>query len=231
MTLIATLQGKDGMVLASDSRGTIGDPRGLTAINDDQIKLFELSRYCGIGVSGSSELAAKIVDELKGILSQGGQTYADEILVQMRTLVKKLYDDWFAKFPVAERPGLQLSLAGYHREPSGNLLPRTYLLASPADFAPMLFPNGNCLAGVVQYAVYLMHRFYHPEMTVDNLCRLAAYLIAETATQDPKVGGPIRIATITPNDGYKELELKKVDEIIALNNEQNEKLKQFFYGG
>jgi 20S proteasome alpha/beta subunit len=87
------------------------------------------------------------------------------------------------------------------------------------------------LQGAPQYALYLMHRFYSHEMNVSNTTRLAAYLIAETATQDPKVGGPIRIATITPNEGYQELESSTVEEIIAFNNEQNEKLKQFFLGG
>jgi hypothetical protein len=43
MTLVATLEGKNGLVMAADSRGTIGDPRGLTAINDTQTKLFRLA--------------------------------------------------------------------------------------------------------------------------------------------------------------------------------------------
>jgi Resolvase, N terminal domain len=45
MTLILGLRGKDGVVLAADSRGTIGDPRGLTAIDDTQTKLFQLGKY------------------------------------------------------------------------------------------------------------------------------------------------------------------------------------------
>lgn len=84
---------------------------------------------------------------------------------------------------------------------------------------------------MVQYAIYLKHRFYHPDMVVENLCRLAAYLIAETATQDPKVGGAIRIATIKDGVGYQELDDNRITDIIKLNNEQNEKLKQFLSGG
>lgn len=231
MTLIVALQGRDGMVLAGDSRGTIGDPRGLTAINDTQIKLFQLSPYCGIGTSGASELAAKIIDEFKVILSKKKLEYADDILNELRSCVKSRYDDWFAKFQPKDRPGLGFTLIGFHKDGTGKLLPRTYFLASQTDFAPFLFPDGNCLAGVVQYAIYLKHRFYHPDMVVENLCRLAAYLIAETATQDPKVGGAIRIATIKDGAGYQELDDKQITEIIGLNNEQNEKLKQFFSGG
>jgi len=231
MTLIVALQGKDGLVLAADSRGTIGDPRGLTAINDDQTKLFKLSKYCGIGITGSSELAAKIVDELKVALTQDNKEFTDDILKETRQLVRSRYDDWFAKFDVKERPGIVLTIVGFHKTQDDQFIPRTYLLASPLDFAPQLFSNGNCLSGVPQYAVYLMHRFYHPDMTVDNLVRLAAHLIAETATQDPKVGGPIRIATITPEEGFQELTESAIREILRLNNEQNEKLKRFFFGG
>jgi 20S proteasome alpha/beta subunit len=231
MTLIVALRGKDGMALAADSRGTIGDPRGLTAINDSYTKLFRLSQYCGIGISGASELAAKIVDELTTILAQSNLEFADQITDQTRNLIRARYDDWFAKFEVADRPAIGLIIAGLQRAQDAQFISRTYMLASPLDFAPQLFPSGNCLSGVPQYAVYLMHRLYNPEMTVSDLSRLAAYLIAETATQDPKVGGPIRIATIKPDSGYEDLDTNKVEEIVRLNNEQNEKLKQFFFGG
>ena len=47
MTLIVGLHAVGGIVMGADSRGTIGDPRGLTAINDTQEKLFPLGR-CSI---------------------------------------------------------------------------------------------------------------------------------------------------------------------------------------
>jgi 20S proteasome alpha/beta subunit len=217
------------MVLAADSRGTIGDPRGLTAINDSYTKLFKLSDHCGITVAGASELAAKLVDELHVALGQGKQVYADAILVETRKLMRARYDDWFSKFKIDERPGVNVILTGYDKDKQNNIIPRTYLLASPLDFAPQLSPNGNMMAGVPQYAVYLMHRLYNPGMGVAHLTRLAAYLISETATQDPKVGGPIRIASITEGAGFRELGSPEVLEIIKLNEEQNTKLRNFFF--
>lgn len=228
MSLIVALQGKDGLVIAADSRGTIGDPRGLTAINDSQVKLFELSKFCGIGISGASEFAAKVIDDLHQQLSDNKKVYADDIMDDTRLLVRRLYDDWFEKMPLEKRPAMTLTVVGYHKEGSEKK-PRTYLLASHSDFAPHLFPKGNCLAGIPQYAVYLMHRFYDPEMKVNNLVRLAAYLISETATQDPKVGGPVRVAKIMKTDGYKELPPEEVDSIVEKNNQQSEKLKRSFF--
>ncbi|HZE72156.1 MAG TPA: hypothetical protein VE135_21825 [Pyrinomonadaceae bacterium] len=229
MTLILSLKGKDGMVLAADSRGTIGDPRGLTAINDSYTKLFKLSDHCGIAVAGASELAAKLVDELRVTLNQGKQTWADAILQETRKLMRARYDDWFSKFKLEDRPNVNVIITGYHKDKQNTVIPRTYLLASPLDFAPQLSPKGNMLAGVPQYAVYLMHRLYNPAMGVANLTRLAAYLISETATQDPEVGGPIRMASITETAGFRELETSEVLEIIEVNEEQNTKLRNFFF--
>jgi 20S proteasome alpha/beta subunit len=230
MSLIVALQGKDGLVLGADSRGPIGDPRGLTAINDDQVKLFQLSKFCGIGVSGASEFAAKVIDELKR-QRQGAKTiYTDDITEETRQLVRRKYDDWFAKFKLDDRPSMTFTIVGYQKD-GRTMRPRTYLLVSRSDFAPHLFPTGNCLAGIPQYAVYLMHRFYDPAMTVANLASLAAYLISETATQDPKVGGQIRVATITTSEGYKELPEAEIAEINKKNSAQNDRLKKFFLAG
>ena len=163
-------------------------------------------------------------------MADGGAEDADEILNKTRELVRNLYDDWFQKFTPQTRPALLITLVGYTKIQQ-LMMPRTYLLISQSDFAPHLFNNGNCLSGVPQYAVYLMHRLYDPKMNVANLTRLAAYLISETATQDPKVGGPIRIATITKQSGYVELEPAEVSKITAKNEEQSEKLKKFFFTG
>ena len=52
MALVVCFRGKDGLIFAADSRGTIGDPRGLTAITDSMLKMFQLSQYVGIVAYG-----------------------------------------------------------------------------------------------------------------------------------------------------------------------------------
>ena len=39
MTLIVAMKTSESIIMAADSRGMMGDPRGLTAINDNQTKL------------------------------------------------------------------------------------------------------------------------------------------------------------------------------------------------
>src|SRR5260221_10019145 len=117
MTLIVALQGADGSVLAADSRGTIGDPRGLTAINDSHIKLFQLTKTCGVGISGATELALKLVDEMKAEFIQNPQEEIDKIVSKARDIVRKRYDDWFVKFKTDERPSVNLIFIGLHKVP------------------------------------------------------------------------------------------------------------------
>ncbi|MDW8005073.1 MAG: hypothetical protein RMI04_09710, partial [Thermofilaceae archaeon] len=65
MTLVVCFRGTDGLVLAADSRGTIGDPRGLTAVTDSMIKIFKLSEYVGTLAYGQAELAAQLIEEVR----------------------------------------------------------------------------------------------------------------------------------------------------------------------
>ena len=87
------------------------------------------------------------------------------------------------------------------------------------------------MIGVPQYAVYLWNRYYDPKMSKSDAAALVEYLIFETATQDPKVGGPINIAEITSDNGYRELSEKEVDNIRKANDSQSLKLRGFFFAG
>jgi 20S proteasome alpha/beta subunit len=106
-----------------------------------------------------------------------------------------------------------------------------YLLNSQANFAPQLFDNMPCMSGVPQYAVYLVHRYYDASMTSDQARALAEYLIAETESQDQKVGGPIKMAEITSKTGYRQLTDEEVKTIHETNEALNMKLRRFFLIG
>lgn len=238
MTLIAALQGQDGLVLASDSRATLGDPRGLTAIRDVHQKIFKLANYSGITISGAAELANTLFDGIKRAISEAKVENIDDIVNQVYTFSKGQYNNWFGARPWVtpgpvfdQRPPLIFILAGFNGVTEKNFQPCIYLMNSALEFAPQRSTTGHILAGIPQYATYLINRLYNPQMKIPHLQVLATYLISETATQDPKVGGPINIATITPKDGYKELDEEIISQIISKNEGQNQKLREFFFGG
>jgi len=226
LTLVVCFKGKDGLVFAADSRGTIGDPRGLTAINDSMVKIFQLSKYAGIVTYGQAELAAQLVQEIKNTLKPE-DIYISQILEKTRETLRSKHGDWFKNFPIDKRPVVAFILGGLEDDATSKI----YYLSSPLDFAPQLCVTGVALGGVPQYATYLTHRLYNPEMSRKNLISLAIYVISETATQDPKVGGPIRVAEISKENGYIALEPSIISEVTLLNEEQNKLLRGFFFGG
>jgi hypothetical protein len=213
------------IIMAADSRGTVGDPRGLTAINDTYIKIFPLGRF-GIGLVGASEMGNTLLDELnkKGV---GSITDLDQAITKIVEEASQCFNRWFGNISPAQRPPVVATVAG-HRTSGNTPEPMIYLLVSQTNFAPQLFGHMPCMTGVPQYAVYLAHRYYDPSISIEQAKALAEYLIAETASQDPKVGGPIRIAEITIDKGYRELTKGEVEQIHSANEELNQKLRQFF---
>jgi 20S proteasome alpha/beta subunit len=235
VSLLVCLAGQDGIVAATDSRGTFGDPRGVTAQNDSQKKLYLVSNHTAILVAGSGELGAMLLDEVQKQIQ--GRKGASEIMELVRAQVKAKYNDWFARFavqplpsfPAPLRPDVTIIVAGY--DPDESNTPKTqrlYQLISQLDFAPMLHNYGFALGGIGQYALYLLNRLYEKEKTVEQLKALAAYVITETASQDGKVGGPVQMAVLTPS-GSKELTESETGTIIASNHERAKQLKDSFF--
>jgi 20S proteasome alpha/beta subunit len=234
MTLLVALRGSDGIVVASDSRGTFGDPRAVTAQNDAQKKLYRASRHAAILTAGSGELGATIMAEALTLIQEADGVSV--VLEKTRTLVRTKYGQWFPNFafqpnpsgsPV--RPELALLIAGYDSVQDAAPEQKIFQILSGLDFAPMLHNYGFALAGVAQYALYLLNRLYQDNSTVAQLKPLAAYVITETASQDGKVGGPVQMATITPTGGCVALPQADVDTIIAANAAKNTNLKDSFF--
>lgn len=227
MTLVVGIRAQDAVIVAADSRGTIGDPRGLTAVNDTQQKLFKFGK-CALAIAGSSEIALAILDEFKK--HNMSPSNIDEAVVAF-AVAAQWCDQWFRGIPPEQRPGTVFMLGGYRPGVKG-APPESmvYLLTSNTHFAPQLAGNYPMMAGVPQYAIYLSHRYYDPAMSGTSAAALAEYLISETASQDPKVGGPIRIAKVTPTS-YRELTDIQVLALRKRNESLNKKLKKFFANG
>jgi 20S proteasome alpha/beta subunit len=225
------------MVLASDSRGTFGDPRGVTAQNDNQKKLYGVSKYVGVLMAGSGELGAMIMSEIAADVKKKNLEGATAVMNVAREILKKRYDEWFARFslqampnvPAPVRPTLVVIIGGYDLDDAGKpVTQKIYSLNCHLDFAPMLHDYGFALEGVAQYALYLLNRLYAEE-SVKNLLPLAAYVITETASQDGKVGGPVQLIQITPKDGCRILDSEEINSIIASNSSRSENLKVSFF--
>lgn len=235
MTLCVALKGADGLVLAADSRGTFGDPRGVTAQNDAQKKAHILSRRSALLMAGAGELGATILAQPGISGANDGVTAAME---GFRQAARASYGNWLPHLPPAVpqgvpqlmRPSLEFIIAGYDDGPDdGPPVARIYSLTSALDFPPMLHEYGFALQGIPQYALYLLNRMYEADRSLADLTALAVYAITETASQDGKVGGPVRVITIRPTEGCAELPDGEVARVVEENRQRSESLRRSFY--
>jgi 20S proteasome alpha/beta subunit len=237
MTLLVGLVANDGIVMAADSRGTFGDPRGITAQNDAQQKANILSPKVAALVAGTGALGDLVLDEVKVLVAQAGEVTATPVMNVLRSTVKARYDDWFRSVPaiqpqqlaatgqVAQRPDLAFVVGGH--EVDG--MPRLFQLASQFDFAPMVVNHGFAVAGVAQYALYLLNRLYQKNRSLSDLTALAVYVITETASQDGKVGGPVRVVVLRPDSDAEMLSPEAVVGIDSENASRATALRDSFY--
>lgn len=235
MTLTIILAVNDGMIFATDSRGTIGDPRGLTAQNDTIKKQYKITDKAVLQMSGANETGTLVIEEIENwCKSQQTQPNVTTIMNQLRFILRNRYNDWFSSIPPfqmnpnqPQRPSLVVSLGGYE-DINGISTERIYAMPSPMDFAPQLFKTGIAISGIPQYAIYLTLRLYSRDMPLEAAKRLAAYVITETATQDGKVGGPIQMMELKPNSSIREINEEELKQISEQNETVNLKLKKLF---
>jgi 20S proteasome alpha/beta subunit len=240
VTLLVALRGSDGLVLAADSRGTFGDPRSVTAQNDAMKKAHVLSRRVALLQAGAGEVGALIVQEVAPQLSNDADV--NTALQVLRDHVRRRYGEWFpsvAAVPaptlaqtgqVPTRPDLIYLVAGFEPDTDVPGETKIFQIMSANDFSPMLHDYGFAVAGVAQYALYLLNRFFEPKRSVAELLPLAVYAITETASQDGKVGGPVNVITIRAEQGCEALTPAAVELIVSENSERSAALRSSFYG-
>ena len=238
MTLLVALRGIDGIVAAADSRGTFGDPRGVTAQNDSQQKAHLVADHAAVMIAGSGEIGTQLIQEIVKEARALTVDGATAVCGLVRNTAKSRYQEWFSHLPPAvppgmpgiARPDLMFVVAGYDPDVDGKFtVPRLYSSPSTLDFPPMLHDYGFVISGIAQYALYLLNRLYQPNRSLADLKALAVYVITETASQDGKVGGPVRVVTITPDKGGVELTTEQVAQIHRSNDERGEQLRNSFY--
>ena len=241
MTLLTAIKGSDGLALAADSRGTFGDPRGVTAQNDSQEKAHIIAPHVAVLTAGAGEVGAVLTGEVKAERppNMDGVT---EVMNFLRDKARTRYQEWFPSVPAIQapqlmatgqapaRPDLGFIVAGYEVDEEGKgTEAKMYQLQAVTDFSPMIHDYGFAVVGVAQYALYLLNRLYEPDRSIEELTALAIYVITETASQDGKVGGPVKVITVTPQDGCKALEQEQVREIVASNEQRSNSLRDSFY--
>jgi len=216
MTLVTAAQGKDFVVAGTDSRGTFGHPEVAFSAYDTMQKLVVLTPHVVVLTFGAGEVGDNILEEFKREKLHE-HTELDGVSIILRELQAyclNKWNQWLVNVPFQARPVIGYIVAGLDKD-SGNTykVPKIYSMISAMGFMPALHRYGWANGGIPIYAIYLYGRRYKPDMSIDELSGLSIYVISETASQDQRVGGPIRMAQIL-STGCKELTEDQIRELL-----------------
>jgi len=217
MTLVTAAQGKDFVVVGTDSRGTFGHPEVAFSAYDTMQKLVILTPHVVVLTFGAGEVGDNILEEFKReVLTQEGAQLdgVSNILRALQGYCLNKWNQWLANVPFQARPVIGYIVAGLDIDCEGKYnIPKIYTMISAMGFMPALHRYGWANGGIPIYAIYLYGRRYKTDMSINELSGLAAYVISETASQDQRVGGPIRMAQILP-DGCHELTEDQIKKVL-----------------
>src|SRR5437868_4348610 len=102
MTLTVALTGADGVVAATDSRGTFGDPRETTAQNDTMQKLYVVSAHVVVTVAGTAELGSQLMLQLQAEISNRGLDGVTPVMELVRDHTRARYAEWFPGWQIQQ---------------------------------------------------------------------------------------------------------------------------------
>lgn len=229
MTLAFALRGSNGLVLAADSRVSLAE--GNTA--DTSIKFLQINREVGVVTYGLAvpgyHAITKLAEEVNRTLTFGGvgsaperrMVYFSDIAKAGEKVFKAEFDDFYASLTNGvENPipkgDLRLQtgfiLAGYDSNETNQFKILNWV--SP-DFKRS--ERIDILAGQWPVSQYLENILYYHEMDVEQLKRLAIFLLVETETVAPSVGGALQVATITLENGFQRLNEQEIRKLICEN--------------
>jgi 20S proteasome alpha/beta subunit len=208
MTLVTAAQGKDLIIVGADSRGTFGRPEAAFSSYDVMEKIIQLSPHVVALTYGVGEIGDNLLIEFRRSLTEpiDGVT---EVVHRLHSFCLGRWNEWFARIPFQFRPVVAYIVAGLDKKDKEYCEPHIYSLDSRTGFAPAIHIYGWAHGGVPMYAIYIFGRKYRPNMEMRELIGLVAYAISETATQDMRVGGAIRMMKIT-RDGVQIIDEKEI---------------------
>jgi hypothetical protein len=207
----------------------------MTAVNDTVQKIYKPSPRTAVAMVGQAETGAALIQHIiAGLAAQPGAN-VDAVAESIRTIGNQFFGQWFGQpqflmgplGPVATpRPDVWFLLIGYNAGGQPKILAVPSI--PPFNFSPNLSTTGFAAAGVVPLAVYLLNRLYRRGLDLEIAKDLAAYCIVETASQDGKVGGPIRLAIVKPNEDTIILPEEDTLMVVKRAEQHRETLRKSF---
>lgn len=228
MTVIVSLEGTDGIVLASDSRESTLD--GFYNDNSEQ-KIHQISENIGLLTAGEATLPITLIELLKKKVNDEPilKSRITETAEQFRLILLNAYTQWFQVGIVANpiKPDILFILTGYDISPTGKEK-KTFLFHNSMNFVPQPQIVGYATGGQYVTARAIISRLYSRDKNVNDLAKLSVYAITETARTNLWVGGKVRILQMKEGE-TRFLTDTEVKSIIARNKKKGKRIEETFY--
>ena len=226
MTLVFALRGSNGLVMGADSRITGPDDTA-----DTSTKFLRVNREVGILTYGNADIGHntinRIVDKINNYddFGRGKRTvHFSEIQKISEDIFKDTFDTKLQELndKVKEEnlkidsshPSLftGIVLSGYDANETNQF--KIVYWDSP-DFT--VKSRADIIAAQWHISQFISNHFYYSEMDVEQLKRLAVFMLIETETVSISVGGQLKLATVTLDQGFQLLNEKNIQSIIREN--------------
>lgn len=212
MTLVIACCGKDFVVLAADSRITFRDAAGNSIGINLMEKMTQVSKHVAILLSGEAGSADRLIETFKLKMPRGldGVTKVAEAFAEFcRKEAKKAAD---VPMHPSYFPDFGFIVAGLDPRKGRYVVPRSYNLDSTTGYRLFLSRLFE-IHGKPLIALYMFSKQFEVNMVVDQLCRLTAQALYDTAKIDGEVGGDLKMAKIE-SDGYRPISDKDIQSFI-----------------
>jgi 20S proteasome alpha/beta subunit len=223
MTLAMALRGCDGLVLATDSRVTKRSIRGSgmeVSTADTSEKFLQINRDTGVMTYGLANPGYQGISRLAQYAKQKPLLYFSDVV----EAAERIFDQEFGKWSTKEvKKGRRVDESGLVGFIVGGYSSETNSFEichweSP-EFEIKKYRT-FLIAAQWHIARFLINHLWYPEISVKQLIDFAVFVMIETASAEPTVGGPIQLATVTLDRGFQRIPLKDVEEIIQRNQKR-----------
>lgn len=205
MTLIIAAEGKDFIIVGSDSLGTYGGKSG-TNVGVNSNKLFNVSNHVVILTADNGEIGHHLIEKFKHTKNKkiDGVTNIANIFIRF---CRKEFEH-LKNFPISndDFPGCVFIIAGLDKQKTHYCIPKYYVTMSYNDFMLGNDELGYTIQGKPMIARYLFKKYYEDPLTKERLILAndiatlvygALYDVSEVA-EDGGIGGDIKLAKIVP---------------------------------
>ncbi len=217
MSLTLFLRAPEGIVMAADSRVTEGYTLEGPKTRDDSVKFIQLDKDAGVMTHGLYDIGSRGINALKKYIDNSGSKSLPvaETVNEGKRIFSQISAEWTVNNSATTRRDNDVGFViGSHDRKELSF--KVYCLESP-EFNPRLIAGNLFLAGQWQIARFLLTKFNFSKTSISALKKMAAISIFATASIDKTVGIPVRMATITGEQGFQWVQDREMELLSKYN--------------